>query len=73
MDRFVIQLAAYLKGKQKGFDLPYQLYGSLARRVWEELGRIPYGETVSRGELAKTLWHRRRPGSGYRCGKQPCR
>ncbi|GAA6514985.1 methylated-DNA--[protein]-cysteine S-methyltransferase [Phocea massiliensis] len=54
MDRFVIQLAAYLKGKQKGFDLPYQLYGSpFARRVWEELGRIPYGETVSYGELAK--------------------
>ena len=54
MDRFVIQLASYLKGKQKGFDLPYQLYGSpFACRVWEELGRIPYGETVSYGELAK--------------------
>ncbi len=54
MDQFVIQLAAYLRGRRKGFDLPYQLHGSpFACQVWEELGRIPCGETVSYGELAK--------------------
>lgn len=53
-DQFAIQFAAYLKGKRQEFDLPILLYGTeFEHRVWEELRKIPYGTTISYGELAQ--------------------
>ncbi|GGP38122.1 methylated-DNA--[protein]-cysteine S-methyltransferase [Streptomyces abikoensis] len=50
------QLTAYFAGERTGFDLPLRLEGTpFQRRVWEELRRIPYGRTVSYGELAERL------------------
>lgn len=51
-----MQLEEYFAGKRKHFDLllhplgtPFQL------TVWHELGRIPYGVTISYGELARRI------------------
>ncbi|MCP2340503.1 methylated-DNA--[protein]-cysteine S-methyltransferase [Actinomadura rupiterrae] len=50
------QLAAYFTGDRHEFDLPLKLKGTpFQQRVWEALTRIPYGETVSYGELAAEL------------------
>ena len=47
------QLVAYFDGELKAFDLPLAPRGSeFRRRVWDALDGIPYGETVSYGELA---------------------
>jgi methylated-DNA-[protein]-cysteine S-methyltransferase len=50
------QLAAYFAGQLQQFDLPLQLQGTaFQQRVWEELNRIPYGSTISYGELARRV------------------
>lgn len=50
------QLDEYLGGRRRDFDLPLELRGGEHhRRVWERLQRIPYGETVTYGELATEL------------------
>jgi methylated-DNA-[protein]-cysteine S-methyltransferase len=49
----VDQLAAYFDGDLKEFDLPLAPRGSeFRRRVWQALDSVPYGETVTYGELA---------------------
>jgi methylated-DNA-[protein]-cysteine S-methyltransferase len=48
------QLDAYFAGDLTTFDLPIRLEGTdFQRRVWGQLQRIPYGETISYGELAR--------------------
>ncbi len=50
------QLIAYFKGKLKEFDLPLSPEGTaFQRRVWEALRGIPYGETLSYGDLARRI------------------
>jgi methylated-DNA-[protein]-cysteine S-methyltransferase len=50
------QLAAYFDGELTEFDLPLSPAGTeFQLRVWEGLRAIPYGETVSYGELARRL------------------
>lgn len=52
----VRQLDAYFAGKLRRFDLPLAPEGTpFQRTVWEELQRIPYGETISYGELARRV------------------
>ena len=47
------QLDAYFAGGLTEFDVPVRLHGTaFQRRVWERLRDIPYGETISYGELA---------------------
>jgi methylated-DNA-[protein]-cysteine S-methyltransferase len=47
------QLAEYFEGRRTDFDLPLDLSGTpFQLRVWAELQRIPYGETISYSELA---------------------
>ena len=49
----VRQLEQYFAGSRREFDLPFEIEGSeFERRVLEELARVPYGTTVSYGELA---------------------
>ena len=46
----------FLAGDRTGFDLPTALRGDEPqRRVWDRLTAIPYGETVTYGELAAEL------------------
>lgn len=50
------QLAAYFAGDLTSFDLPLNLEGTgFQRAVWAGLRDIPYGETISYGELAKRI------------------
>lgn len=50
------QLKAYFKGRQKQFDLDIDPKGTdFQKRVWEQLLKIPYGQTISYGELAKRV------------------
>ncbi|MEO6456843.1 MAG: methylated-DNA--[protein]-cysteine S-methyltransferase [Chloroflexia bacterium] len=50
------QLAAYFAGTLTEFDLPLAMRGSdFHRSVWEELRAIPFGSTISYGELAQRL------------------
>lgn len=50
------QLTAYFKGALRHFDVPVAPDGTAFQRsVWAALQQIPYGETVSYGELARRL------------------
>jgi len=50
------QLDAYLQGSLQFFSLPLAPAGTaFMRRVWQALGEIPFGETVSYKELAMTI------------------
>lgn len=54
--RAAAQLAEYFAGRRREFDVPLGPRGTaFQQRVWSELGRIPFGETRSYGELACTL------------------
>ncbi|MDV9170556.1 methylated-DNA--[protein]-cysteine S-methyltransferase [Streptomyces sp. W16] len=67
------QLQAYFAGELKEFTLELRLHGTrFQRAVWDELRRIPYGETRSYGDLADALGN---PGAsravGLANGKNP--
>ena len=50
------QLDAYFAGKLTNFDLPLAPPGTaFQRRVWHELCRIPFGQTISYGEQARRV------------------
>jgi methylated-DNA-[protein]-cysteine S-methyltransferase len=50
----VEQLEGYFDGSLTDFDLPMTMQGTeFQRRVWASLCEIPYGETISYGELAR--------------------
>ncbi|GCB44668.1 methylated-DNA--[protein]-cysteine S-methyltransferase [Streptomyces sp. NL15-2K] len=50
------QLKAYFAGESKEFTLELRLTGTpFQRTVWEQLRRIPYGETRTYGQLADAL------------------
>ncbi len=52
----VRQLRAYFSGELKEFELPADPHGSaFQRKVWSQLQRIGYGETVTYGEVARRL------------------
>lgn len=52
----VEQLAAYFAGERRSFDLPIELRGTpFQRRVWAALREIPYGQTISYGQLAARI------------------
>ncbi|WP_224219485.1 methylated-DNA--[protein]-cysteine S-methyltransferase [Streptomyces olivaceus] len=50
------QLEAYFAGELKEFGLPLRLTGTpFQRTVWDQLRKIPYGETRTYGQLADAL------------------
>ena len=52
----IVQLAEYFAGTRQRFDLPLAPEGSPFHcEVWAMLRRIPYGETITYGELARRL------------------
>ena len=60
------QLRAYLAGALRRFTLPLSPEGSpFDRQVWRELRKIPYGRSVTYGELAARLG---RPGAARAVG-----
>ena len=54
--RTVRELDEYFRGERRDFDIPLLLAGSdFQKRVWQQLPHIPYGQTVSYGELAAAI------------------
>ena len=50
------QIQEYFEAKRKAFDLPLAPEGTdFQKRVWQELQRIPFGDTISYGELARRM------------------
>lgn len=56
MHNIYSQLLDYFKGERKVFNLPLEITGTeFQKKVWGELLKIPYGETISYKELAIRL------------------
>ncbi|HVP33359.1 MAG TPA: methylated-DNA--[protein]-cysteine S-methyltransferase [Steroidobacteraceae bacterium] len=50
------ELSEYFAGRRRAFSVALALHGSeFQRRVWQALLAIPYGETISYGELARRV------------------
>ncbi len=50
------EIKEYLNGRRKEFEAPIHLAGTaFQKKVWEALRRIPYGETRSYQEIAKSV------------------
>lgn len=67
------QLQEYFSGARKCFDLPLAPKGTpFQKLVWQELCRIPYGQTRTYGEIAAAIG---KPGAaravGMACNKNP--
>jgi methylated-DNA-[protein]-cysteine S-methyltransferase len=67
------QLDEYFAGERTDFDVPMELDGTeFQRDVWAELTRIPYGETISYGELARRVGRPNGPRAvGQANGRNP--
>ena len=50
------QIEEYFNRERKEFDVSLEIIGTeFQKRVWDELTKIPYGETISYGELANRM------------------
>ncbi|MDR3283097.1 MAG: methylated-DNA--[protein]-cysteine S-methyltransferase [Candidatus Methanoplasma sp.] len=67
------QIDEYLAGKRKVFDIPLTLSGTdFQTAVWKEIGKIPYGETISYAELARRAGREKAfRAAGTACGANP--
>jgi methylated-DNA-[protein]-cysteine S-methyltransferase len=67
------QLEEYFAGERTEFDVPMELDGTaFQKEVWAELSRIPYGETISYGELARRVGRPKGPRAvGQANGRNP--
>src|SRR5262245_13007085 len=63
---FIHQLSQYFQGTRTQFDLPLDMSGTpFQMAVWRALLEIPYGETRSYGEIAKSIG---KPGAARAVG-----
>ena len=62
----VAQLSEWFEGRRRRFDLDLAPYGSAFQlQVWDVLREIPFGETMTYGEVARRVG---RPGSARAIG-----
>jgi methylated-DNA-[protein]-cysteine S-methyltransferase len=65
------EIAAYFAGKRKEFDLPVKPEGSPSElKIWLAMAAIPYGETRTYGDIAKSVGVNAR-AVGQACGRNP--
>lgn len=56
LDRAEAQLKEYFAGERRAFDLPLRPKGTPFQLAdWKALEQIPYGETVSYGDIARAI------------------
>ncbi|HKM13667.1 MAG TPA: methylated-DNA--[protein]-cysteine S-methyltransferase, partial [Candidatus Methanomethylophilaceae archaeon] len=69
----ISQVNEYFSGKRKKFELPLTCKGTeFQELVWSALSEIPYGETVTYGELAAKLGNPKSSRAvGTACAKNP--
>lgn len=67
------QLRAYFAGTLRVFDLPVVLEGTaFQKKVWQDLARIPYGQTASYGEIGARVGSPNASRAvGLACGRNP--
>jgi methylated-DNA-[protein]-cysteine S-methyltransferase len=66
------QLAEYFAGQRTSFDLPLEARGDPFKiRVWDLIKAIPYGQTVSYGDLAAKLGEATAQEVGAAVGRNP--
>jgi methylated-DNA-[protein]-cysteine S-methyltransferase len=52
----IAQLREYFAGERTDFDVDVELHGTpFQQQVWQALRDIPYGQTISYGELARRI------------------
>ncbi len=62
----------YFSGRQPDFMPPISLRGTdFQQRVWQALVEIPYGQTISYGELARRVGCRSAQAVGQAVGRNP--
>ena len=50
------ELLEYFEGKRRKFGIPLEVEGTeFQKKVWVEMAKIPFGETMSYGELAEKI------------------
>lgn len=55
-DKVFGELTEYFEGKRKSFDIKYKVTGTeFQKRVWNALTKIPYGQTRSYKDIAKSI------------------
>lgn len=55
-DRVYGEIMEYLDGKRRHFDFPIELHGTdFQKKVWNQLKKIPYGETRTYKEVAEAI------------------
>lgn len=64
------QLAAYFDGKLTQFDLPLAFGGGIHEKVRRAMAAIPFGETLTYGDIAKAVEAPAR-AIGQACGANP--
>ena len=67
------QLQEYFAGTRKNFTFPIQLKGTPFQiSVWQELSRIPYGETRTYGDIAQAIGNKKAARAvGMACNRNP--
>lgn len=56
IDKAIKQLDEFFAGQRKIFDIPLLFVGTdFQKTVWNELQKIPFGKTVSYGEMARRI------------------
>ncbi|MCF7803724.1 MAG: methylated-DNA--[protein]-cysteine S-methyltransferase [Candidatus Marinimicrobia bacterium] len=73
LNRVEAELAEYFAGKRTDFDIGYAFHGTeFQQKVWNVIASVPYGETLSYGEIAGII---DKPNAaravGSACGKNP--
>ena len=67
LQRATRQLAEYAQGQRQAFDLPLRPDGTeFQKRVWRELANIPYGQTRTYQDIARSIG---RPGASRAVGQ----
>ncbi len=56
IEKTAMQLDEFFAGKREVFDIPLIFVGTdFQKKVWNELLNIPYGKTISYGEMAQRI------------------
>ena len=72
LDRTKFWLSQYFNGENPDFLPPIRLEGTdFQKRVWELLLEVPYGQTITYGELARKLGCKSAQAVGGAVGRNP--
>ncbi len=73
-NKLAVELAEYIAGKRKKFSIKPDLsgYSEFSLAVWEKMSKIPYGQTMSYGEVARAIGRPKAARAvGRACGANP--